>query len=91
MKMKVNMNRKSNMNVLQHYINEMKLSIQQLEYEIEESNKTKDPNKSLLSNKRGVLEIIGVLNNELVQFIEELKNGLTYEQLRKLEDELEVL
>ena len=80
------MARKLDIKFIDFYVKDAKLSLQQIEYAIEESNKTKNPSKSFLSSKRGMIEVIVSLSQEINNLIEEFRLGLTVEQLNEFDE-----
>ena len=72
-------------------LREIKLDIQQIEYAIECSEKTKHPNISLMRKNKNFLEIVIELKTNIKHILDEVKNGLTREEIVEYEEQLNYL
>lgn len=75
---------KTNINFIKGRLRELKLDIQCIEFAISESEKTKDPIKSLFGKRRKFLEIINEFKENTDYIISEVKNNISEEEWYKI-------
>ena len=77
--MNINNANKTDLNFIKGRLRELKLDIQQIYFAISDSEKTKNPVKSLFGERRAFLEIINGLKNNVEYIVNEIKINIPEE------------